>query len=150
MNQTPDIKDIANWFLAKEPVTHKKLQKLCYYAVAWGWTLMDKSIAGNDKFEAWVHGPVSPPLYEKYKDNGWNALPQPQSVAEVRDDVADLLESVWFTYGEKSGNELEALSHSETPWIKARAGLSDSEPSHNPIDTEEMKSFYASIKSTEF
>lgn len=28
------ILDLADWFLAKEHMTNKKLQKLCYYAVA--------------------------------------------------------------------------------------------------------------------
>lgn len=29
------IFDIAGWFLEKEPMPHKRLQKLCYYALAW-------------------------------------------------------------------------------------------------------------------
>ena len=28
-----NIFDVANWFLSKEEMTHKKLQKLCYYAL---------------------------------------------------------------------------------------------------------------------
>ena len=31
--------DIANWFLLKEEMTQKKLQKLCYYAQAWCYAL---------------------------------------------------------------------------------------------------------------
>lgn len=30
-----DLCEVAEWFLRKEPMTHKKLQKLCYYAQAW-------------------------------------------------------------------------------------------------------------------
>ena len=33
--------DIANWFLTKGQMTHKKLQKLCYYAKAWYLALYD-------------------------------------------------------------------------------------------------------------
>lgn len=147
----PDIVDLANWFLAKkEEITHKKLQKLCYYSVAWGWALMGKSIAKRDTFEAWQHGPVSPVLYKKYVGNGWNTLPKFDGEVSFHEDLLELLESVWFTYGAKSGNELEALSHSERPWIQARAGLPDNAPSKNPIDTGVMKDFYNSIKSTEY
>lgn len=150
MNEV-STQDLAKWFLAKEAMTHKKLQKICYYGVAWGWALMNKNIIKNDRFEAWVHGPVAPKLYETYKDNGWNAIPKVEgdSIA-LADDVSELLESVWLTYGEKSGNELEALSHSEKPWIEARAGLKDNERSDNPISTATMHEFYNSIKSSDF
>lgn len=150
MNKATDIGDIANWFLSKESMTHKKLQKVCYYAVAWGWALMDKNISSNSEFQAWVHGPVSPVLYSAYKGVGWNLIPKPTDTVELPQDIADLLESVWLTYGEKSGNELEALSHAEKPWVEARNGLAASERSEQPIDTNTMKDFYNSIKSTDF
>ena len=65
--------EVANWFLTKEAMTHKKLQKLCYYAQAWcyalkGYRLMDTV------FEAWVHGPVSPVLYDKFKCFRFNSI----------------------------------------------------------------------------
>ncbi len=146
------IQTLANWFLAKGPMTHKKLQKITYYAVAWGWALMDKSIVTDDRFEAWVHGPVAPALYETYRGNGWNdiAAVDATTLPALSNDLAELLESVWITYGDKSGNELEALSHSEKPWVEARAGLESHVRSDNPIDPQTMKSFYGSIKSTEF
>ncbi len=143
---TPDIQDIAHWFLTKEPVTHKKLQKLCYYAVAWGHALMDKNIAKRSRFEAWVHGPVSPVINKEYVGNGWNDLPMHKGALELPGDIEELLESVWLTYGDKSGNELEALSHSERPWLEARAGLPDSQSSKNRINPDTMRKFYLSIK----
>jgi len=33
--QQYDINTVANWFLNKYSMSHKKLQKLCYYAEAW-------------------------------------------------------------------------------------------------------------------
>lgn len=151
MKQLP-IHNLADWFLAKEPMTHKKLQKICYYAVAWGWALMNKDIITDDRFEAWVHGPVAPTLYETYKGNGWNDIPavKQENVAKVSSDLSEVLESVWLTYGEKSGNELEALSHSEKPWIEAREGLEPHVRSDKPISPETMAEFYNSIKSTDF
>ena len=35
-----DITDVANWFLLKEDMSHKKIQKLCYYAEAWSETCL--------------------------------------------------------------------------------------------------------------
>jgi len=146
------IQTIAKWFLSKEPMSHKKLQKVCYYAVGWAWALMDRNIISDDRFEAWVHGPVAPTLYDTYKRHGWNNIPSVSidDVPSIPNDVFDLLESVWLTYGDKSGNELEALSHSEKPWREARKGLPDSEISHEPINPATMRNFYNSIKTTEY
>ena len=58
--------EIANWFLKKSNMTHKKLQKLCYYAQAWYYALKNKRLVDSD-FQAWSHGPVSPALYERFK-----------------------------------------------------------------------------------
>lgn len=148
--QQPTIEDLANWFLAKESMTHKKLQKLCYYAVAWGYALMDKKIVNNDEFQAWVHGPVSEKLYQKYKRYGWNNIEQVKNAPDFPSDIEELLESVWDTYGDKDGNELEALSHSEKPWKEARDGLSEDERGQRVIDPQSMRKFYQSIYSGDF
>ena len=57
----------------------------------------------------------------------------------------ELLESVWMTYGDKSANELEALTHSEMPWRNARIGLSEDEPSNLKISEKDMHDYYLSI-----
>ena len=68
------IQQIAQWFLGKESMTHKKLQKLCYYAQAWHLALHGSELFA-ERFEAWVHGPVSPVLYSIYADYGWEKIP---------------------------------------------------------------------------
>lgn len=148
--QDLSVQDLAKWFLSKEAMTHKKLQKLCYYAVAWGYALTGKKLVSDDEFQAWVHGPVSPSLYATYKDNGWNLINKTSKVPAFSNNLLEILEAVWLTYGDKGGNELEAISHSEKPWIQARAGLKDNESSVNPISTDVMREFYNSIKSTEY
>ncbi len=150
MNNQLKIQELSNWFLNKESMTHKKLQKLCYYSVAWGWALMNREISNNAKFEAWVHGPVSRVLWNKYRAHGWNDITAIDSKPKVPSDIEELLEAVWVTYGTKSGNELEALSHSEAPWIKARVGLSSDQSCRNQIASKDMREYYLSIKSTEF
>ena len=140
------IYELADWFLAKEPMTNKKLQKLCYYAIAWGWALLDRAIVEDGAFEAWVHGPVSKSLYQKYSPYKWNLIDN-TNVAPVKfpQDIEELLGSVWYTYGAKDGNELEAISHSEKPWREARGGALPGEICDNEISTETMKNYYWSI-----
>ena len=139
------ISELADWFLAKEPMTNKKLQKLCYYAVAWGWALLDRAIVEDSTFEAWAHGPVSKSLYQKYSPFKWNLIDIDVTPVKFSQDIEELLGSVWYTYGAKDGNELEAISHSEKPWREARGGALLGEICDNEISTETMKNYYWSI-----
>ena len=143
--EQPSIEDLAQWFLSKAPMTHKKLQKLCYYAVAWGYALYGKQIFKDDSFEAWIHGPVSPTLYQKYKNNGWEIIKQSKKTPNFSEETTYLLESVWKTYGDKNGDELEAISHKEAPWKEARKGLAEDERGSNTISPKIMTTFYKSI-----
>ncbi|MCL2141413.1 MAG: DUF4065 domain-containing protein [Methanimicrococcus sp.] len=145
--EMPDITDIANWFLSKTSIQHKKLQKLSYYAVSWGYALLDSPICKNDEFEAWIHGPVSPILYDKYKNCGWVPIPQvnAEQVPPLEDLTEDVLEFVWESYGELTQFQLENLTHSETPWRRARSNIPEFDRSNNLIDINDMKSYYREL-----
>ena len=139
------IFDVANWFLSKESMTQKKLQKLCYYAQAWCYALYGYKLT-DTTFEAWTHGPVSPALYNRFKDFGYNTIKiKGKFVPKFEDTDLELLESIWITYGNHTGNALEALSHSELPWKAARQGYAPDERCSVPISPDLMRSFYLSI-----
>ena len=138
--------DVANWFLCREAMTHKKLQALCYYSQAWYYALKNQRLM-NTEFQAWVQGSVSPVLYEWFKSFG---------VAEIKikgtpkrpfsaGDTA-FLNRVWETYGDKTGNALEALSHHELPWQEARRGYSGCERCTVAISSAAMRNFYKFIQ----
>lgn len=139
------INDLANWFLSKSKMPHKKLQKLCYYAVAWHYALYDSKLVSDDTFEAWVHGPVSQELWHEYKRYGWDDIPKNNDVPDFGETINDFLEIVYNTYGEFSGHQLEALTHNEEPWLEARDDLEEYEASNNPINIDTMKTYYKSI-----
>ena len=117
-----DITDVADWFLLKGNMSNKKIQKLCYYAQAWSLTLLDQDIASHSEFEAWVHGPVNRTLYQVYDGYGWHELKI------------------------TNRDQLEALTHTELPWLEQRTGLGKFESSHNVISSTTMKEYYNSIK----
>lgn len=140
--------DVADFFLTKESMTPKKLQKLSYYAEAWHQALLDKPLIHDESFQAWVHGPVAPNLYRKYKEYGWRPIPQEKDKGvneRFCDDSLSILESVWETYGDQDGNSLEALTHSELPWRNARVGLDSRTNANNVIAVEDMKKYYQEI-----
>lgn len=144
------IFDIANYFLTRvEEVSPKKLQKLCYYAEAWSNALYGRSIVIDTQFEAWRNGPVSPELYHEVKVFKWNDI-QSDFLSERSKELSDrndieLLESVISTYGHLSGNELEAITHTEDPWLNQRKGYNSSDSSKNAISTEDMAEYYGNL-----
>ena len=135
--------DVAKWFLQKEPMTHKKLQKLCYYAQAWHLALLDKPLF-HEEIQAWIHGPVIPALYRNFAGCGWRKIPKTDGT-DVQFDAQteEVLEAVFVTYGEFSGDQLERLTHSELPWIEARGNLQPYEPCENIISLKSMADYYA-------
>lgn len=147
MMEKYSVFDIANWFLNKMSVSPKKLQKLVYYSEAWSNALYDEGLINDTTFEAWAHGPVSPELYQKYKDYGWKDIEVRESSNITDPKVLDLLESVWVTYGDLSANELEALTHQEDPWRRARVGYSEGARCEEKISKQDMKVYYKSIYS---
>lgn len=150
------IESVAIWFLNKSTLSHKKLQKLCYYAYCWYIIFFndieDASEDANkinvlcaDKFQAWIHGPVSPRIYRKYKSYGWRDIPCPDYNPTFDSNLEELLETVWNAYGDFSAEELEILSHSETPWIKARINIDRCEPCSNEISDYEILKYYSNL-----
>lgn len=135
--------DVAHWFLSRNAMTHKKLQKLCYYAQAWYCTLYDGDPLFDDRIEAWVHGPVVPALYPHYADYRWNEIPRIEYSGSLKDDEIRVLQAVYNTYGNFTGDQLERLTHSESPWIEARGNLNPWDPCTAEITPASMRSYYA-------
>ena len=139
----------AEWFLSQSSMEHKKLQKLCYYAQAWHCALEGVPLF-TEVIEAWVHGPVIPELYRKYKVWGWQSIPQVRDFNEskIPAGTLEVLRAVYDTYGGLTGMQLEALTHSEGPWQKARGDLYPDYPMavcNNPIEIEDMRSYYLNM-----
>lgn len=143
--------DVANWFLHKESMDHKKLQKLCYYSQAWSLALNGKKLI-DEEFEAWVHGPVNRALWNSLRDYGYSNINPDALNGRARpldSSSIQLLEKVWATYKDLNGFQLENLTHRELPWIQARGNLAPYEPSNSIIRKDTMKMYYRSLISAE-
>jgi uncharacterized phage-associated protein len=122
-------------------ITHLKVQKLAYYADAWYLAHFDRPLI-RESFQAWAHGPVCRPIYEKYKNEGWNAL-EPEQVPAAISTVAPFLKSVLATYGEFSAKALERMTHDEDPWKQARGNIPPEARCETPIDKLLTRNYYA-------
>ena len=143
-----DIFDLANAFLCIDSMTHKKLQKLCYYAKAWYLALYDENII-EESFEAWIHGAVQPELYQKYKSYGFGYISKIFNTKNIPEEFLSFTREVYQSYGHLDGDELERLNHSEAPWINARGNLKPWQSCEEIINEEDMKLYYRKIKSNE-
>ncbi len=151
---SPRAIHLVEWFLHKENMSHKKIQKLCYYAQAWNLVINNEEIIPDFTFEAWIHGPVNREIWSELNGFSWRDIQiTPGRVEESLTELGNLftenqievLEQVWEAYGKFSADELEALTHSETPWQTARAGIGHFERGNQVISKQSMKEFYSSI-----
>ncbi len=142
--RTGDIFDLANAFLNIDSMTHKKLQKLCYYAKAWYLALYDKNIV-DESFEAWIDGAVQPYLYHKYRAYGFGYIPMVFDTSGIPEEFLSFAREVYASYGHLDGYDLEKLNHSEEPWLNARGDLKPWQSCECIITEDDMKSYYRSL-----
>lgn len=141
------VLDVAKYFVNSGILlSHKKLQKLVYYAYSWYLVKNNNSSENinnklfDSRIEAWVHGPVCPELYYAYNNN---AITKYNSkVIDI--DTKKILDLIVRIYGKYTGEELEKLTHNEEPWKNARRGYSSYERSNKEISDIDIYNFYSS------
>jgi uncharacterized phage-associated protein len=124
-------------------ITNLKLQKLLYYSQGWYLALNDAQPLFDDRIEAWVHGPVVPIVFRKYRDFKWSKLPVEAPSSDLPSGVSEHIDEVLSVYGHLSPWDLERMTHSEDPWKEARGILPPDVPSNVAIDLESMRRFFA-------
>lgn len=139
--------DVAAYILSKQgKMTAMKLQKLVYYAQAWS-LVWDEAPLFKNKIQAWANGPVSPALYQAHKgifQVGPKTFEQ-GSAENLTKQQIETINPVLEFYGDKSGQWLSDLTHSEAPWKDARKGLDPGERGDNEITLAAMEEYYGSL-----
>ncbi len=126
-----------------EPLTNLKLQKLAYYAQAWFLAISNKRLFDGE-FQAWVHGPVQPALYQSYKNYKWKPITGRPNDPKLTAAIAKHIDNVLEVYGGRGAYELERMTHAEKPWIEARGNLPPDKDSKNVISEATMRKYYRS------
>ena len=140
--------DVARYMLAfsrdhGDPISNLKLQKLLYYAQGWHLAFTDEPLF-RERIEAWVHGPVVPPVYGEYKKWTWQPIMADISEPKITRSVKTHLTNVLEVYGSLTPIHLERLTHAEAPWIEARHGLAPDLPCTSVITVDSMRRFFKS------
>ncbi len=141
--------NVADFFLTKSELTPKKIQKLVYYAYSWFIALNNQSaekienVLFDEIPEAWIHGPVFPSLYLRFKSYNWNEVPKnDKDVKFENDDVMSFLNDIWNKFGSYSADELEYMTHQELPWLNARNNIISNTQKHQKIALEDIFNYY--------
>lgn len=152
-----DVMECAHYLIQKgtrkhyPPITHLKLQKLLYYAQVYSLLSVGRRLF-NNHFEAWVHGPVCPEVYNNFKqyskntDLGFALQNQINKEFSLSYSDQNILNIILNTYGKLSGEQLEFLTHREKPWIIARDGLEFWESGDRKITDESIRKSYVLVK----
>lgn len=148
------VYEIADWFLSKEAIQPYKIMGLVYYFYAWGNALYATPLIHDTQFIATFgrFPAFSKELYKKYQSYGAEHIPQTEiDEKSYEPDTLSLLESVWTTYKDLSGNELHAFVISEEPYKKAFAKVYDIAHTSceiiygEVIQDSDMKDYYTKI-----
>lgn len=149
-----DIDDVADYLILKMaeagtlPSVHR-LNKLLYYVQGWNLAVHGAPMF-NEKFQAWVHGPIHRGLFNRLTGRD-RCLYTLLEVADVRPgfsfDVLSeqerrLVDEVLESYGMYSGTDLQDMSRSEPAWIKARGDLPRAASSESELDEAVMADFF--------
>jgi uncharacterized phage-associated protein len=127
-----------------EVLTNLKLQKLLYYAQAWHLALNDKPLFDED-FEAWLHGPVLPSQYHRFKEFQWRPITSEVTYPRMPERIPAHLNEIMDVFCIESAVALELMTHREMPWIDARGGIPKDEPSNAIIGKRVMRDFYRAL-----
>ena len=141
--------DIAKYFIKKsipgtpQNITNLKLQKILYYAQGFYHATNNNEKLFDEEIQAWLHGPVVPAVYHKYKRYNYREIPNDVEAPEELDNRTKLfLDGIWELFKNFSGKVLEAKTHDETPWKTARNGLEEYEYSSDEIPVEEISNYF--------
>lgn len=141
------IFDVAKYILEKQGrMSTWKLQKLCYYALAWHYTWTERRLFAEN-FQAYRNGPICPELLAVHKGMFMidaNELPF-GNPDKLDADEKESLDAVIKEYGNDEPYYLYELTRSEDPWKSARGDLPKDINSDSVITIESMGEYYGSL-----
>ncbi len=146
------IDQIANYIIVQMgEVTPLALEKLLSFSNGVNYALNGKQMI-PEKSQAWIHGPVYPYIYNKYKSYGYkpidNAIKSSKGcmLSLLKTEEIEAINLVIRTFGLYSPKTLEMISHTQTPWLEKRVDYAGNEFGNETIDEDSIKAFYVENK----
>lgn len=130
-----------------QDITNMSLQKALYYAQGFFYAFYSTFLFAED-CEAWVHGPVYRDIYGRYRDYCFDPISSMDDfdLSSLSGQEKLLLDSIVRHVCCYSGKTLESFTHTETPWVSARAGLPIDASSNEVISKQSIGEYFTSVK----
>lgn len=148
----PRAVDVAEEILrdyARGPLNAVAFEKILYYTKAWSFVWLPDSANPlfDDAIEAWINGPVVPVVYWRHRGAGFLRPGDIERASRaLAPEEAEVIRVIVDYYGRRSTDSLIALTHTEDPWLLARArdGAGPDDRSRSEITDEDMRRYYRS------
>jgi putative zinc finger/helix-turn-helix YgiT family protein len=139
---------VVDYLLSQcQDITHLSLQKALYYVQGFFYAFY-RTFLFTEDCEAWVHGPVYREIYRRYSNYCFDPMDSVNEfdVSSLSSEEKVLLDSVVRHVCCYSGKTLESFTHTETPWVSARAGLPAEASSNRIIPKQSIGEYFTSVK----
>lgn len=133
------IIDVAAYIVKKykeisgEYPDEMKLHKLLYFTQREAFAITGGPAFDGD-FEGWKYGPVSREVREEYYEGEIVV-----KTNDITDEVQYISNNIIMEYGCLASWKLSELSHSDSSWKNARAGLAPDENGNKILSIEDIK-----------
>lgn len=147
MNTKDKIFRVADYILfLSDDITPLALQKLLYYSQSFFKVFYGYQLFEND-CEAWVHGPVYPEVYVKFKEYKYNQIDSlsGEFVCTLDKEEQFFIEFIVKYFGCYSGKVLERMTHCEKPWRQTREGIPDDQKCRKIIEKSVIESYFSEV-----
>ncbi|AZI38537.1 Panacea domain-containing protein [Epilithonimonas vandammei] len=150
METVQNISDYIIYRLKSEgnqSLSFLKLQKLLFYTQAWHLAFTGDPLF-DEKFQAWIHGPVSRQIFDNYKNSKYmySEMTLKDIISEryksIKPEIKVHVDSVLDSYASFSSSELETMTHQEEPWLSAREGFDEYQRCEVEISEDLMRKYY--------
>jgi uncharacterized phage-associated protein len=121
-------------------ISNLKLQKLLYYAQGWHIAVFDQPLF-TEPLEAWVHGPVVPSIYRRFKSYGFQNIDEAVRPS-LTPAISQFLDDLARSYLGIDAYALELMTHSEDPWLLARGDLAPQQASRTRISLYDIRTYF--------
>lgn len=142
------IHDVCDLILLRQgSISLVRIQTLLYYTQAWHLALRGRPLFPG-RFQAWVHGPISREIFDRFRDRTRLGSAGPEDIREGFDptrfpqDQTGFVDTVLETYTGLDGIQLSEMARREPPWLTARTGYGPPERCEVEIDEALMGSYY--------
>jgi len=126
-----------------DPLSHLRLQKLLYYVQSWHLAAFGKPMF-RERIEAWASGPVVAEIWPHFEAHGYSSIlvEETEPPSSLNRSDQSFIKAIWDRYKVHSAIQLSSMTHSESPWRKARAGLPDTIRSSEEITHDSMREYF--------